>query len=128
MTIPSSNLPEPSDNIDMGRYRIGNNLTVIWDVKKNGVSMDLTDKKVSLYMTHAQGREECTDDIVINGSTITFVFDGLKQKVLGRYTLTVDVRNNNGSRALITDKCGAFTLVGRSCAENLEEDNYIIYL
>ena len=102
-------------------------MTIIWDVKKNGSPLTLTDKDLTLYMTHARGREMC-EGVVVNGSTITFVFDGLDQKVLGKYTLTADIKNKNGQRVLITDKCNAFTLVGRSCVEQPEDGNYVIYL
>ena len=78
-------------------------------------------------MTHAKGREEISL-FSVNGSTISFVIDGLQQKVLGRYTLTIDARYQDNGRYLIQDKCGAFELVGRSCVEEPEETDYIINL
>ena len=112
----------------MNKFRIGNNITVNWDVKKNGQDFSLEGKAVFLYMTHARGRELYSGKVTISGNRLSFVFDGLEQKVLGRYTLTIDVRNGDLTRALIQDKCGAFILVGRSCAEQPEETNYVVNL
>ena len=113
----------------MKRFRIGNDITIKWDVKKSGILVDLTGKVVSLYMTHPRGREALIlekDDIT--GSLVEYLFEGLKQVVLGRYTLTIDVRDANGKRVLIQDKCGAFELVGRSCVEEPEETTYEVTL
>lgn len=111
----------------MKRFRIGNDISVTWDVKKNGVPADLVGKKVNLYMTHAKGRVQVLK-FTVSGSSLSFIIDGLSQKVLGRYTLTVDVRYQDDSRYLIQDKCGAFELVGRSCVEEPEETDYIVEL
>lgn len=113
----------------MKRLRIGNDISVTWNVKKNGQPADLSGKSVLLYMTHAKGREEIKN-YRVSGSTISFTIEGLKQKVLGRYTLTIDIRtgSNDGARFMIQDKCGAFELVGRSCVEEPEETDYTISL
>lgn len=105
----------------MTRFRIGNDIAISWAVKKNGSDLSLSGKAVKLYVTNAKGREEFTDAITINGNVLSFVYSGLKQKVLGRHTLTIDVRSADGKRELIQDKCGAFTLVGRSCEEHSEK-------
>lgn len=111
----------------MKRFRIGNDLTVKWSIKKKGESLDLTAMTVYLYMTHPRGRQE-VKDVEINGSEVSFVFKGLEQSVLGCYTLTIDVRYPDGDRCLIQDKCGAFELVGRSCVEEPEDADYEINL
>lgn len=114
----------------MRRFRIGNDITIQWDVKKNGQEVDLSDKSVSLYMSHPRGRERLLDNISnLSGSRVTYTLEGLKQSVLGAYTLTIDIRyTNGGSRFLIQDKCNAFKLVGRSCAEEPEETDYNVIL
>ena len=113
----------------MKRLRIGNDISVTWNVKKNGTAVELFGKFVRLYMTHAKGREEI-EKYTVSGSTVSFTIEGLKQKVLGRYTLTIDIRtgSNDGARFMIQDKCGAFELVGRSCVEEPEETDYTIIL
>jgi hypothetical protein len=112
----------------MKRFRIGNDIKIQWDVMKGGEELNLSGKSVTLYMTHARGREVLLDQVSdLSGNRVTFTLDGLKQTVLGRYTLTIDVRDG-GSRVLIQDKCGAFELVGRSCVEVPEETDYIVIL
>ena len=113
----------------MKRLRIGNDISVTWNVKKNGQPVDLSGKTVLLYMTHAKGREEIKA-YSVSGSTLSFTIEGLEQKVLGRYTLTIDVRTGDEGKAryMIQDKCGAFELVGRSCVEEPEETEYTIAL
>lgn len=109
-------------------FRIGNDISIAWDVKKNGKAVELSDKIVSLYMTHSRGREVLLDKVAnINGSIVRYTLDGMKQSVLGRYTLTIDIRKLDGSRFLIQDKCNAFELMGRSSLTESEED-YIINL
>ena len=114
----------------MKRFRIGNDIRIKWTVMKQGKNADLQGKKVLLYMTHAKGREAVAV-FTLNNNVIEFTFEGLAQKVLGRYTLTIDVRTGEGKdekRYLIQDKCGAFELVGRSCVEEPEETEYTIDL
>lgn len=95
---------------------------------KGGEAVSLSGKSVTLYMTHARGREVLLDRVSsFSGNRVTYTFDGLKQTVLGRYTLTIDVRDGS-SRVLIQDKCGAFELVGRSCVEVPEESEYEVIL
>ena len=115
----------------MKRFRIGNDIAITWDVKTSGKEVNLDDKDVNLYMTHAKGRETLTG-FSVSGNVLSYTFLGLNQKVLGKYTITIDVRNadESRSRVLIQDKCSAFELVGRSCAEceDSEEMNYSIEL
>lgn len=127
MTMKTTTIIETNE---MKRFRIGNDISITWNVKKSGEDADLSGKIVSLYMTHPKGREVLIDrKSDLSGNTITYLFEGLKQAVLGRYTLTVDIRYANGEgRYLIQDKCGAFELVGRSCVEEPEETDYSVVL
>lgn len=112
----------------MERFRIGNDIFVTWEVKKNGSPAELAGKDIHVYVTHPRGREEIKA-YSVSGNTISFTYEGLKQTVLGRYTITVDIKYADGlSRYLIQDKCGAFELVGRSCAEEPEETDYSVVL
>lgn len=110
----------------MKRFRIGNDISITWNVKKNGIPAELAGKEIVVYVTHPQGREKVSG-YSVNGNTITFTYDGLKQTVLGRHTFTVDIRFASGARYLIQDK-SAFVLVGRSCEEDSEETDYSITL
>ena len=113
----------------MERFRIGNDITIIWKVKKNGEDAILDDKRRSLYMTHVRGRVTVpSSDYTIDGNTLTYVFKGEEQSVLGPYTLTLDAKYQDGRRYMIQDKCKAFELVGRSCAEDMDDDYYTVEL
>lgn len=109
----------------MKRFRIGNDIAITWDVKKSGEDLPLGDKTINLYMTHAKGRETL-NGFSVSGNVLSYTFLGLNQKVLGKYTITIDVRNADGSRVMIQDKCSIFELVGRSCAE-CEDSEEMIY-
>lgn len=105
----------------MKRFRIGNDIKIRWDVKKNGQPAELSEKQVRLFLSHARGREE-VKVFMIEGNILSWTFEGLDQSVLGRYTFTIDVRNTNGSRYLIQDKCNALELVGRTEMEDKDTD------
>ena len=112
----------------MKRFRIGNDITIVWDVMKNGKEVALEFSEVRLFITHARGREEIpSEEFNTSGYRLEYIFKGEKQSVLGPYTLTIDVREK-GKRVVIQDKCKAFELVGRSCAEDLDEDYYTVIL
>lgn len=113
----------------MERFRIGNDITIIWRVKKNGEDAVLHDKRSSLYLTHARGRMTVPPaNYTIDGNTLTYVFKGEDQSILGPYTLTLDLKYQDGKRYMIQDKCKAFELVGRSCAEDMDDDYYTVEL
>lgn len=124
MAFPLSTLSQPEYWI-MKRFRIGNDILITWSVKKKGAPAELVGKDIKVYLSHEKGREVIAHKL-INGNTIEILFEGLKQSVLGKYTITIDAREQT-SRYLIQDKCNAFELVGRSCAEESEAD-YILDL
>lgn len=110
----------------MKRFRIGNDIKIRWNVKKNGQPAELTNKQVHLFLSHQRGREE-VKVFFVDGSAIEWTFEGMDQSVLGRYTFTIDVRTDNGSRYLIQDKCNVMELVGRSEMEDKDTD-YLLEL
>ena len=98
----------------MARYRIGNDMTILWTVNdRDGKALPLTDKEVHLYYTCERGRFEA--DIEIQDNVVAWNFLGSKQRVLGDYTLTLEVLQSNGKRVIKRDICNAFTLVGKGC-------------
>lgn len=111
----------------MKRFRIGNDISIIWEVKKNKLPADLEGKEISLYYSHPRGREKVAD-FVVDGNNLSFTFDGMSQSVLGPYTITADIRYSSGSRYLIQDKTNAFELVSRSEKEDPEDSDYTIKL
>ena len=112
-----------------GAIRIGNDITIIWKVKKNGEDAVLNDKRISLDFTHPRGQQHVvSSDYTISGNTITIVLKGEDQRILGPYTLTLGARYQDGKRYMIQDKCKIFELVGRSCAEDMDDDYYTVEL
>ena len=106
----------------MARYRIGNDITILWTVNDgDGKALPLRDKEVHLYYTCERGRFEADIEIQ-NGNVIAWSFLGREQRALGNYTLTVEIYSN-GKRSIKKDKCNAFTLVGKGCEEKYDKDD-----
>lgn len=105
----------------MGKYRIGFDLTILWSIDdRNGAALPLTDKEVHLYYTTERGRFEAEIEIH-DGNVVVWQFPANKQRILGGYTLTLEILQSQGKRAIRKDICDAFELVSRDCAE-MEED------
>lgn len=102
----------------MARYRIGNDMTILWSINDgNGAALPLQDKEVHLYYTCERGRFEAKIEIQ-EPNIIAWTFHGREQRALGDYTLTVEILQSDGKRAIRKDVCKAFTLVGRGCEES----------
>lgn len=94
-------------------------MTILWSVtNKDGSPFSLIDKEVHLYYTCERGRFEA--DIEIQDNVVAWNFLGSIQRVLGDYTLTLEILQSDGKRAIRKDICEAFTLVGKSCSEKTE--------
>lgn len=113
--------------MDTPRFRIGNDLTVLWAINnRDGSPYKLDDKEVRLFVTHPQGREEVTPILTMlpDGTTnnvIRWDFKGDDQRVLGLYTLSVEITTAEDHRDIKKDFCEAFSLVGLSCEECEQE-------
>ena len=91
-------------------------MTIIWSVtNKDGSSFPLAGKEVHLYYTCERGRFEA--DVQIQDNVVAWDFAGRDQRVLGGYTLTLEVIQPGGKRIIRKDICNAFTLVGKECEE-----------
>ena len=110
----------------MARYRIGNDLTLVWSVKeKNGEPLPLNDKEVHLYYTCERGRYEA-DIQIQEGNVVVWTFLGKDQRTLGEYSLTLEIISPYGQRTIKDDRCNAFTLVCKSCEESEGEGDAVI--
>ena len=109
--------------MDIPRYRIGNDLTVLWAICNNdGTPFDLSGKGVRLFVTNDRGMTEVVPTITTdkNGSitnVILWTFLGNNQKVLGKHTLTVEIVTADDKRVIKRDISDAFNLVARSEGE-----------
>lgn len=102
----------------MERYRIGEDLHVLWAVhEKNGEAYPLEDKDVHLYMVNGRGRTEV--EIDVQGNVVHWEYLGVDQRCLGDHTLTLEVFSNS-RRVMRRDVC-PFTLVPKSCMEKSNE-------
>lgn len=107
----------------MARYRIGNDMTILWTVNdRDGKALPLQDKEVHLYYTCERGRFEA--DIEVQGTNVVaWYFLGRDQRALGNYTLSLEILQSDGKRSIKKDMCDAFTLVGKGCEENTGHGN-----
>lgn len=114
------------------RYRIGNDMTILWAINnKDGSPFNMEGKEVHLFITHRYGREEvrCTISTLPDGTVnnvIRWDFAGDDQKVLGPYTLTAKIFTSEDMKLIKKDICEAFELVGVSCMECEDDDNAVI--
>lgn len=105
----------------MARYRIGNDITIIWTVNdRNGAALPLADKDVRLFYTCERGRYQA--EITIQDTNkVVWDFCGGLQKALGGYSLTLEILQSDGKRSIKKDVCGAFILVGKDCEADAKE-------
>lgn len=108
------------------RYRIGNDLTVLWAINnRDGSPYDLSQKEVRLFVTHPRDRIEVEAVVeTLPGGEVNNVirwdFSGLDQRVLGKYMLTAEIYTSEDKKLIRKDISEAFALVSRSEMENEE--------
>lgn len=113
--------------MDTPRYRIGNDLTILWAISnRDGSPYNLEGKEVRLFVTNERGREEV--DVILStlpdgsvNNVIRWDFKGEDQRTLGGHTLTVEIQTAEDHREIKKDFCEAFVLVGSSCAECIDD-------
>lgn len=109
------------------RFRIGNDLTVLWAINnRDGSPFNLEGKVVRLFVSNERGREEVkfSLDTLPDGSTnnvLRWDFKGKEQRVLGLHTLTVEIQTAPEYKEIKRDYCNAFSLVASSCCEDTSE-------
>lgn len=101
-------------------------MTILWSINdRNGTALPLDDKEVHLYYTNNRGRFEADIEIQ-DGNVVVWHFLSREQRVLGSYTLTLEIFSNE-KRAIKKDLCNAFVLVGKQCEENYDSADAYIY-
>lgn len=102
----------------MDKIRIGKDILIKWRVSIKGSDIDLKDRNLTLIITSPtlQKREIpfSTDFDIVTG-----LFEGIYQKVLGIYVVTLWENYGTHGQTCI-DKCNAFMLVPYTCMENEE--------
>lgn len=104
---------------NMEKYRIGSDIDIYWVIRSTGSDLGPLDNyRLRLFYTCYKGRYEVTD-FSHDSFTLSWKFKASEQKVLGDYTLTVEIYSKGGEYIVSQDYCGAFSLVGRSCEETI---------
>lgn len=116
------------------RYRIGNDLTVLWAINnRDGSPFDMNGKEVKLFVVNSRGREEveATLTTMEDGSVdnvIRWDFSGDRQRVTGLYALEVEIKASDTHKKIKKDICEAFVLVSKSEMESdLDEGEPYVY-
>lgn len=95
-------------------------MTILWSINdRNGAAMPLHGKEVHLYYTCERGRFEADIEIQ-DGNVVVWHFYGKDQRVLGSYTLTLEILQSQGKRSIRKDVCNAFVIVGKGCEEKYD--------
>ena len=96
----------------MKRIRIGNDVSVAWQIKENGVNANLAGRNLRLWLCNIRTRKLEITDYEIKGSVILFVQPGAAQVCTGKYSLVLQ----DATAGLKTiDTCDAWELVEHSC-------------
>lgn len=97
-------------------------MTILWAINdRNGAALPLVNKEVHLYYTCERGRFEADIEIQ-DENVVIWHFLGKDQRVLGSYTLTLEILQSEGKRTIKKDVCNAFILVGKDCEEYYDDD------
>ena len=106
------------------RYRIGNDLTVLWAINnRDGSPCNLANKEVRLFVVNSRGKREIKAQLTTleNGqvdNVIRWDYTADKQDTLGLHSLIVVIRTAEDHKEIIKDITEAFTLVSRSASES----------
>lgn len=112
----------------MKRLRIGKDFAVRWSIyskTEDGRKPYALDPENSLLRLVTPHRKEEVKGFLIEDNTLTWVYRGRDQKLLGVYALELVERN--GANGMITiDTCKAFELVAHTCEETDNETGDIV--
>lgn len=114
--------------MDMKRLRIGKDFAVRWSIYSktdSGRKPYALDPENSLLRLVTPHRKEEVKGFLIEDNTLTWVYRGRDQKLLGVYALELVERN--GANGMITiDTCKAFELVAHTCEETDNDNGDIV--
>lgn len=110
----------------MNTIRIGNDVSLVWTILRDGEPENLADKKLGLYLQYESGARRKME-FTIDGNRIFTKFAGRDQKAIGLYYLTL-IENDGEDGMATIDSVDAFRLVSRSsearvyCTESIETE------
>lgn len=112
----------------MKRIRIGKDFAVKWSIyskTEEGRKPYALDPENSLLRLVTPLKVEEANGYVVEENTLTWIFRGRQQKLLGVYSLELVERN--GANGMITiDTCKAFELVAHTCEETDNENGDVV--
>lgn len=108
----------------MKKIRIGNDITIIWEITKNGDAMPLEGRNLTVYATSCDGTNYTLTSNV-SGNIIYATFRGKDQQRIGNYNIALS--ENMGAEGMITiDTIKAFMLVPHSYMEGDDDEEDLI--
>lgn len=93
--------------------RIGNDISVVWTLMRDGAPFNISGLPVTLYLRNMYGKTEI-EDFTVSKNQVNWTFYGKDQKQTGKYSLVLVV-NEDKEGMLTTDACDFVNLVSCSC-------------
>lgn len=93
--------------------RIGNDISVVWTLMRDGAPFNISGLPVTLYLMNMYGKTEI-EDFTVSKNQVKWTFYGKDQKHTGNYSLVLVV-NEDKEGMLTTDACDFVNLVSCSC-------------
>ena len=99
--------------------RIGNDISVVWTLMRDGAPFNISGLPVTLYLRNMYGKTEI-EDFTVSKNQVNWTFYGKDQKQTGKYSLVLVV-NEDKEGMLTTDACDFVNLVSCSCKVGTDE-------
>lgn len=105
----------------MMKIRIGNNVSIRWQVTTNGEVTPLSGRNLALMLSIGSLQPFPLDFSVIDTNVIAATYHGIDQRYVGVYSLTLWEDYGTEEQSVV-DHCDAFELVPCSCDEESADD------
>lgn len=106
----------------MRRIRIHKDIRVNWNITIDGVSRDLTQQDITIYLVHEVSGQEQQMTFTASGDVVTFEYPGTDHTRTGIYRVTAWLNKNEDGQSVL-DNSTAFELVARTEDEGGADDN-----
>lgn len=111
-----NNNAHPKECITLPAFRRGNDIYLVWKVlNDDGEPYILDDRNMTLYLRTAKNQNAIYDQLSIKGNTVSCIFRGKNQSILGKYHLVLV--ENEGQDNMHSLDIDAVELVARTADE-----------
>lgn len=111
-----NNNAHPKECITLPAFRRGNDIYLVWKVlNDDGEPYILDGRNMTLYLRTAKNQNAIYDQLSINGNTVSCIFRGKNQSILGKYHLVLV--ENEGQDNMHSLDIDAVELVARTAEE-----------